>query len=312
MQDKPYCAISVDVDSFDSILKFHGRTRKAGGSYDPVYERSVPRFMELFDEAGIKATFFIVAEDCRHRSKADIVKMINGKGHEVANHSLSHRFAFSRLSISEREDDIKRSGDLIAAACGRAPEGFRAPGYDIDGETVDILERAGYSYDSSLYKFAVYPLARRMCCIKMGVIPAAKAISGLGGEMRDVLLAPAGIYRPRSGAFWKDSPGRGIVEIPVSVAPFIGVPFNTTFMFLAGRKLFDIGLWLTDIGRLGVNYNFHPTDMLDLKNDGITVPHPGIGIDVGRKTDIFRRILGKLSEKHRFLTLREVAGEYKK
>lgn len=60
---KPYCAISVDVDPFDSVLKFHGADRSRYGRYDPVYQKAVPRFLKLFDEYGIRATFFIVAED---------------------------------------------------------------------------------------------------------------------------------------------------------------------------------------------------------------------------------------------------------
>ncbi len=308
---EPYCAISVDVDSFDSILRFHGSGRERYGGYDPVYERSVPRFLKLFEDHGIHATFFIVAEDCMEKSKAAMIKMIYDKGHEVANHSLSHRFAFSMLPRREREEDIRRSTQLISQVCGERPEGFRVPGYDIDDVTVDILEKESYSYDSSLYKFLLYPIARRLSHIKTKSVSSREILKGLAREMRDAALPPMRPYRPKKGVFWRAGDDRDIIEIPVSVAPFLNIPFNTTFLFMAGSGLFDIGLWLTKISGLGINYNFHPTDMLNSGEDKVHVNHPGIGIRLEKKMDLFHMMLDRFSKDYKFNTLRGVARGYK-
>ena len=54
---RPSCTISVDVDSLDSVLKFYGTKQGGLSGADPVYGLAVPRFLKLFDECGIKATF---------------------------------------------------------------------------------------------------------------------------------------------------------------------------------------------------------------------------------------------------------------
>ena len=311
-RSRPYCAVSVDVDSFGSILKFHGSDRRQYGSYDPVYEKAMPRFLRLFDDHGIKATFFIVAEDCMDRSKAAMVKAMRDKGHEVANHSLSHRFAFSMLPREERVEDIRRSTQLISEACGARPEGFRVPGYDIDNVTIDILEEEGYRYDSSVYKFLLYPMARRFSHIMTKSVSKRHALKGLARELWGAAMPPMRPYKPKAGAFWEAGENRQIVEIPLSVMPFLNVPFNTTFLFICGTGLFDMGLWLTKLKGLGLNYNFHPTDLLNSVDDKIHAKHPGIGISLKKKLDLFHRMLDMFSKDYRSAVLGDVAGEYTK
>lgn len=312
MKDKKYCAISVDVDSFSSILKFNGEDKSKYGSYDPVYEKSIPRFLQLFEDHGIRATFFIVAEDCMEKSKADMVKMIYDRGHEIANHSLSHSFAFSMLKPSEKEEDIKKSTRMIKDACGRSPVGFRVPGYDIDEVTLEILEKEKYSYDSSLYKFFLYPILRRISYLKVGAVAKKDMFKNMVKELCDSIFHPMTPYFPKGDNFRKDGRNNSIIEIPLSVTPFLNIPFNTTFLFMTGRGLFDFGLWLTKNRGLGINYNFHPTDIIDTEEDKVSLKHPGTEVPFRKKIDLFHRMFDLFDKNFKFNTLENVAHEYKK
>jgi len=306
---KPYCTISVDVDSFDSVLRFYGMKSSDFGDRDPVYELAVPRFLKLFDEFGIKATFFVVANDCRKSATRQAVRDIISKGHEIANHSLDHRFAFSLLPKSEKHKDIAESTEIIKNACGKAPVGFRVPGYDVDEETIDILDGMGYSYDSSLYKFFIYPIMRRASYVNLGEVPKHHILKNLPAELFYALFSPMRPYEPMQTRFWLKGSGRNILEVPLSVVPFLGIPFNTTFLFLFGARLFDFGLWCTRRGGGNLNYNFHSTDMLSAVSDKLSFNHPGLRLGLEVKEAMFRGILGKIKGYYECVTLQSFCAD---
>lgn len=303
-KERAYCTISVDVDPLRVLLKFHGADPDGYTGHDPVYEKAVPRFLDLFDEYGIKATFFVVAEDCLEARKAAVIKKALAKGHEIANHSLSHHFGFSRLSRQEKKNDIEASTRMIKDTLGKPPIGFRAPGYDIDDTTIDILEHLGYSYDSSVYKFFLYPAMRRLSYIKAGFIPKRHIFAGMIKETKTAVMPPMRPYRPANGALWRSgSRGRKIIEIPLSTVPFVNIPFNTTFIFMAGAGLFHAGFWLNRIMGLNINYNFHSTDLLSAKEDDVNLKHPGMNVPISKKIDLFRKMLGTFGKHCDFITL---------
>jgi len=301
--------ISVDVDSFDSLVRFYNLDKKEINNYDPVYQKAIPRYLELFDEFGIKATFFIVAEDCKNAQNVNIIKKLKEKGHEIANHSLNHKFAFSLLSGNEKTQDIQRSTEAIEASCGVRPVGFRVPGYDVDGETVDILEENGYLYDSSVYKFSIYPILRRLSYLKIGHIQKREAFKKMPAELACATFSPMQKYYPEKKRIWKKGEKREIVEIPLSVTPYLSIPFNSTFLFLFGNKLFDLGLWFTKKANMNLNYNFHSTDMLSSVDDKLYIKHPGSNLKIDRKISIFRQILNKIKENYNLITLEAFARE---
>ena len=155
MNPTRHCAISVDVDSINSMRVFYGLSPEPLSSAEPIYHKAIPRFLDIFDEYCVKATFFVIGGDCAHMAVRNILRQVVDRGHEVANHSLRHTLGFSMLPSKEKEADILESTRLIGQACGRAPVGFRVPGYDIDEDTINILARAGYCYDSAAYPFFI-------------------------------------------------------------------------------------------------------------------------------------------------------------
>jgi peptidoglycan/xylan/chitin deacetylase (PgdA/CDA1 family)/uncharacterized membrane protein YbhN (UPF0104 family) len=115
---------------------------------------TTPRILDALREAGKKATFFVLG---RHaEAHPEIVRRIVEEGHEVANHTYSHRILVfaSRRTIA---DELWRTQEVLEA-CGadhlryfRAPHGFRNPlvvrtcrrlGYQVVGWTKGVFDTA--------------------------------------------------------------------------------------------------------------------------------------------------------------------------
>ena len=265
------CAISIDVDSVNHLRVFYNLPTQDNNS---VYEKAIPRILKLFDEFGIKATFFVVGEDCL-RNK-DILKAMISNGHEIANHSLEHKLAYSLLSKEEKVYDVECSTRLISENCGIRPVGFRVPGYDVDNDTLDILERNQYEYDSSLFRFFPYTIIRRLTYLRYGNIPLSKTFKKIFMEFNLI------------------SSGRKIKEIPISLA------FNNTFIYLFSIRLFDLGL---KMATKDIHYNFHASNLLHF--DEININYPGFRLSLDDRLTTFRRIFDKIQKNYQFTTLRD-------
>lgn len=86
---------------------------------------STPKVLDLLDEAGVKATFFVIG----HKAEAhpDLVREIVARGHLVGSHSYGHHRLFSLLSARAVEEDMERSLALLEKITGSRPSLFRPP-----------------------------------------------------------------------------------------------------------------------------------------------------------------------------------------
>jgi peptidoglycan/xylan/chitin deacetylase (PgdA/CDA1 family) len=73
---------------------------------------------------GISATFFLVGE--RAAAHPDIVRRIVAEGHEIGNHTWSHRHP-QTLSTAEFVAEVRRTDLLLAELAGRPSALFRPP-----------------------------------------------------------------------------------------------------------------------------------------------------------------------------------------
>lgn len=147
-------AMSVDVEEYFHVGAFE-RTI-ARGTWDTHASRvthNTTAVLDLFDEAGVKATFFIlgwVAE----RYPA-LVRRIADNGHEVASHGYAH----DRVSTFRAEAfraDLRRAKMAIEAASGTPVIGYRAPSFSIGATNawaLEVLAEEGYVYSSSVAPF---------------------------------------------------------------------------------------------------------------------------------------------------------------
>ena len=144
-------AMSVDIEDWFQVGAFETVIDRANwDSLEHRVERNTDNVLALFDDAGIKATFFIlgwVAE----RYPA-LMRRIADAGHEVASHGYDHARVFT-LSPDQFREDLKRTRQLLEDASGQSVTGYRAPSFSIDQRTPwahEILAEEGYKYSSSV------------------------------------------------------------------------------------------------------------------------------------------------------------------
>jgi polysaccharide deacetylase family protein (PEP-CTERM system associated) len=144
-------ALSVDVEDWFHVGAFENViSRENWRSLECRVERNTDVLLQMFDDAGIKATFFTlgwVAE----RYPA-LMRRVADAGHELANHGSEHDRVFT-LSPEQFAADIDRARKAIEDASGSLVSGYRAPSFSIDQRTPwahKVLAEQGYAYSSSV------------------------------------------------------------------------------------------------------------------------------------------------------------------
>jgi len=143
--------LSVDVEDWFQVGAFENTISRA--DWDGLELRvgnNVARILDLFDEAGVKATFFTlgwVAE----RNRAAMQSIVN-RGHELASHGYDHTRVFT-LTRNQFSADIAKARSILEDASGKAVTGYRAPSFSIDARNPwahEVLAEHGYAYSSSV------------------------------------------------------------------------------------------------------------------------------------------------------------------
>ncbi len=91
---------------------------------DGPHEKYTPRVVNILDSYNAKATFFLIGLQIPGHEQ--IVRQIHRSGHEIGNHTWSHR-DLSGLKPQEVEADIARAQQVITATGVPTPRLFRAP-----------------------------------------------------------------------------------------------------------------------------------------------------------------------------------------
>ena len=106
-----------------------------------------PRLLALYKKHSIKTTFFIPAHTVD--TFPEICKKVIEAGHEIGHHGYYHE----NPSLLQRDTE-RRLMDLAFKTYqnqfGIRPTGYRSPYWDYSENTLDLLEEAGFLYDSSL------------------------------------------------------------------------------------------------------------------------------------------------------------------
>ncbi len=116
-------------------------TPKSAYGYDDVYTHSLvqsnkialtfddgphcqytEQILQILGEYGVRATFFVIG--CNAEQYPEKVKAIHDAGHEIGNHTYSHK---NPIGYDELNEEIKRSADIIENITGTRPTIFRPP-----------------------------------------------------------------------------------------------------------------------------------------------------------------------------------------
>ncbi len=270
------CSVSVDVDPLRCYFQIHGLGESAAALADVVIRRAVPRFCDLFARHGITATFFVVGSDIATADSffepattgtAAAGRAIFGQaarfGHELGNHSFSHFYDLARRPRAQIEEEIRNCHQALRTLLGRPPVGFRAPGYELSADLLDVLLAFGYRYDSSVFPCPPYYLAKLAVLGKMAL--QRRHSAAIIGSPR-AQLAPTQPYRLDLHRPWQ--PGQsGLFELPVAVTPWLRLPAIGTSL-LGLQRLRRIILRGMAKQRF-FNFELHGMDLLDIEEDGL-------------------------------------------
>lgn len=283
----PVATVSVDVDPVDLHLIGYGHRDLPPDVLS--YTVALPRLIDAFARAGIRATMFVVGRDAAAHSGA--LRALTAAGHEVASHSMTHPLALASLDEERLHEELVMSRTVLEAACGEPMVGFRSPNYDMDARTLRHLEAAGYRYDASGYPTPFLLPARLLLALKSA--------------------DPAAIFNLKLWPFtWRRAPyrTRGIMEFPVSVTPIVRFPFYHTARYVMSESRFLKLLEGFARRAESLSYVVHAVDALGLKEDKVDTrlsPHPGMELPLEQKLAILDRSLAAIAAAFQTLPFRD-------
>ena len=203
---------------------------------------------ELTAELGIRSTLFLTASLCEEIE--DELKELKKKNHQIGCHGLTHGDDenFAKLPYEEQHYRIERATKILETFVGKITA-FRAPAVRISATTLKILEKSGYTADSSIS-------SQRFDLASSNTNPK-------------LIFAPRMPYHPKeNNAFRKGN--MKIWEIPISaiVLPFIS---GTLSVFGLGFMKRFFGVLYRESLRTGkpIVYLIHPTEFLASENYGV-------------------------------------------
>lgn len=144
-------ALTVDVEDYFHVSAFANNVeRKSWASLESRVENNTRKLIEIFDDASVCATFFVlgwVAERFPH-----LVTEIVANGHELACHGYSHQLIYSQKRGEFREES-SMAKKILEDISGIEVSGYRAASYSITDKSrwaIEILAEIGFKYDSSI------------------------------------------------------------------------------------------------------------------------------------------------------------------
>lgn len=145
-------AMTVDVEDYFHVSAFENViTPGSWGSRVSRVERNTLRLLELMEQRGMKATYFVLGW-VADRYPA-LVREIAAQGHEIACHGYSHQLIYKQTPEVFREETL-RSKKLLEDLAQMPVLGYRAASYSITAQSawaLDTLAEAGFAYDSSIF-----------------------------------------------------------------------------------------------------------------------------------------------------------------
>jgi polysaccharide deacetylase family protein (PEP-CTERM system associated) len=145
-------ALSVDVEDYFQVSAFDRIVSRATWkSFDSRVVPNTQRLLDLFDETGVKGTFFTLGWVAEHHPR--LVREIASRGHEVASHGYHHQLVYM-LTAQQFREDVRSAKAALEDATGSPVIGFRAPSFSIVQRSLwalDVLIEEGYAYDTSIF-----------------------------------------------------------------------------------------------------------------------------------------------------------------
>lgn len=241
---KKYCLLTNDVEALsiaNNIISYET------GSL--VRKEGVPNLLQLYDEFGIKSTFFFTGNIARQFP--EIIEKVHERGHEIGCHGLTHdaEKAFDVLSFNTQVEHLTEAKDIIENIIGEKIISFRAPALRVNEHTPKALMETGFKIDSSIapQRFDMF--------LSLGSI-----------KKFNRLFAPRLPYRTSLNSLAQKGTD-GLIEVPISalILPYIGTTLRA--FPLVTRNIGRLLAFESKIINKPINILVHPTEYINEKRD---------------------------------------------
>jgi hypothetical protein len=297
-------SVSIDLDPLRCYREIYGLGHGEDfETSDPVTPVATRRFCALARELGFHGTLFVVGRELQDPAAVAAVAEAHAQGHELANHTFSHRYGLSRESEEVIGGEMERGADAIGRACGTRPRGFRAPGYLLGPRMLKAAAKAGAIYDSSVLPSPIYQGIKAAAVFMLELL--RRPTRAVLGDPREA-FCPRRPYRPDPSRPWRRGLGP-LLELPISSV--MGVPLLGSVLAAAGPRF--VPYLAAMAARSGfINLELHGADLMDLDTDGLD-PALGIQRDLKipwpRKAEAISTFVRALQQTHRPVPLQEAA-----
>ena len=148
----PLCILTVDLEDWFHQIGIASFTDAATWAYlDSRIERNTNRLLDLFDDCGVRATFFCLGWVAQ--VYPSLVREVAARGHEIGCHSLLHRPIYD-LSEPAFREDLRSALGYLESATGEKVRFFRAPGFSLNSNclwALPVLNEEGITCDASFF-----------------------------------------------------------------------------------------------------------------------------------------------------------------
>jgi peptidoglycan/xylan/chitin deacetylase (PgdA/CDA1 family) len=194
-------------------------------------EKGTTDILKLFGKYHVPATFFIPA--CVALKFPELIREIKSRGHEIACHGLEHHSNEAVSGFDEQLRTIRKATEEIEKIAGSRPIGFRAPLFRSNAFCGLALHRNNYAYDSSIVSSPFY------------------------GNHKARLLS-----KPFLLSCFDHHAECNLLEIPVSVNPFLPFPLGGAYLRIFGSRWAKLGIITNSILDAPVVFYIHPKDVI--------------------------------------------------
>ena len=182
-----YLLLSFDVEDWFQVENFkQWIPLSSWSSFDLRVEKNTHCILDLLDTITLpscaesccphpqkkntpRATFFVLGWIAKRLPQ--LVREIQTRGHEVASHGYGHALC-DQERLTNLTEDLADSKRLIEDTLGVPVYGYRAPSFSISSSVLEVIQKSGYSYDSSFNSFGAHSRYGKLelsRCEKVGI-----------------------------------------------------------------------------------------------------------------------------------------------
>lgn len=253
-----------------------------------------------------KATIFIVGRDAESKENASWLEKLGSSEHDVGNHSFNHEPWMQQHEEAVIVDEISHAHKAIVDATGKAPIGFRGPGFCQSKQLLNALTRLDYRYDASLLASVIGPIARLYYSLR------ADPFQGEEKKKREALFGSfSNAFQPNTPFLWKTSHGN-LLEVPVTTMPLFRTPIHLSYLIWLARISKSLAwvylkMWITLCKQLKVTPSLllHPPDFMGCGDLPALSFFPGMDLSRSFKLDFVHDVFHELKQHFELITLNE-------